>query len=486
MGDKTLGTVYLVGAGPGDPGLLTLRGRELLSSAEVVVYDYLSDTSLLEFCDPKAELIDVGKRPDRPVAQSEINEVLISKAKQAKSVVRLKGGDPFVFGRGGEEALDLIAAGIEFEIVPGVSSAIAVPAYAGVPVTHRGMSTSFTVVTGHRHGKATDQVDWGSLAKLGGTIVVLMGVAHRAEIAEKLIAGGLDPATPVLAVRWGTRSDQESTRTQLGLLGASAIKSPATLVIGEVAKLNLAWFEKRPLLGKRVVVTRTREQSSQLVYQLRQLGASVVTVPTIEIGPPSDNFAKLESAIRRITEFKWVVFTSANTVTRFFERIEDLRVLSGLSVAAIGASTAHEVEKFKIKCDFVPSKFVAEQFVDQFPAGEGNVLLPQAENAREVLRNGLAEKGWNVDVVPAYRNLRPSLDPSLGQQIATSDAITFTSSSTAENFCAAFGIGQLPAKVVSIGPITTATLERLGVDDSVTAERHDITGVVNALLKSLS
>ena len=486
MTEIVAGTVYLVGAGPGDPGLLTIRGKELLSMADVVVFDHLSDESLLEFCKEEAQLIDVGKRPGRPVPQNEINEVLIRSAMSSPTIVRLKGGDPFVFGRGGEEALALIDAGISFEVVPGVSSAVAVPAYAGIPVTHRGLSTSFTVVTGHRHGNATDQVDWASLAKLGGTIVVLMGVAHRSEIAEKLISGGLVPKTPVAAIRWGTRGDQLTIRTTLEDLGDAEILSPSTIVIGGVASLDLNWFGKRPLLGKRIVITRAKAQSSGLEKKLRDLGGHVISVPAIKIGPPGDNYQALAEAAQNISRYDWIIFTSANAVPRFFKFLHDSRDLAGVKVAAIGEGTAREIAKFNIIADLVPPRFVAEALVADFPPGSGRILLPRAEVARDVIPVELGRAGWQVDVVKAYRTETPPMDAELAEKIAASDAITFASSSAASNFLSQYGVGCLPALVISIGPITSKTLEEFGVRNTVTAATHDIGGLVNTLVSSLN
>ena len=486
MSETAVGVVYLVGAGPGDPGLLTVRGRELLSRADVVVFDYLSDESLLEYCRAGVHLIDVGKRPGRPVPQSEINKVLIESTANGKTVVRLKGGDPFVFGRGGEEALALIDAGIPFEVVPGVSSAIAVPAYAGIPVTHRGLSTSFTVVTGHRHGNAIDQVDWASLARLGGTIVVLMGVAHRGEIAQKLISGGMSSDTAVAAVRWGTRSDQATVRTSLGALGETPVSSPSTIVIGAVAGLDLGWFERRPLLGKRVVVTRAEGQSQTLTAKIRELGGEALVVPTIEILPPQDGFEALERSARRVSEYDWLIFTSANAVPRFFHFLKDARDLAGVKVAAIGSGTARELAKCNIVADLVPSSFVAESLISEFPAGPGRVLLPRAKVARDLIPVELVGKGWQVDVVEAYRTEAPPTRPALVEVISGSDAIIFTSSSTASNFLAGYGLGSLPALVVSIGPVTTKTLEENGVHEVVTAAVHNMDGVIEAVLNLFS
>ncbi|MDQ1395543.1 MAG: uroporphyrinogen methyltransferase / synthase, partial [Acidimicrobiaceae bacterium] len=309
-------TVYLVGAGPGDPGLLTVRGAEVLARADVVVHDRLAEASLLELAPADAERIDVGKAPGGPVQQEEINALLVRRGRAGAEVVRLKGGDPFVFGRGGEEAVALAAAGVPFEIVPGVTSAIAVPAYAGIPVTHRGLSTSFTVVTGHSRQSIDTEVNWEALAALGGTIVVLMGVAHRAEIAARLIAAGLPATTPVAAVRWGTRAEQRTVRTELGLLGGVVLEPPVTIVIGPVAGLNLSWFEQRPLFGRRVVVTRATAHASGLVQRLHALGAATVEVPTIAIADPDDGGAALASVAAEIHSYDWVVFTSARTVER--------------------------------------------------------------------------------------------------------------------------------------------------------------------------
>ncbi|TAN28996.1 MAG: uroporphyrinogen-III C-methyltransferase [Actinomycetota bacterium] len=486
MAEIDAGTVYLVGAGPGDPGLLTVRGKELLSEADVVVFDYLSDDSLLEFCKDGAHLVDVGKRPGRPVPQNEINEVLIRSAASARIIVRLKGGDPFVFGRGGEEALALMEAGIPFEIVPGISSAVAVPAYAGIPVTHRGLSTSFTVVTGHRHGDATDQVDWASLAKLGGTIVVLMGVAHRSEIADKLIGGGLAPETSVAAIRWGTRSDQVTIRTTLKDLGTTEILSPSTIVIGAVAGLDLNWFGKRPLLGKKIVITRAKAQSPVLVKKLRDLGGQVISVPAIEIGPPGDDYRALAEAAGNVSRYDWIIFTSPNAVPRFFKFLHDARDMAGVKVAAIGEGTAREISNYNIVADLVPSRFVAEALVAEFPSGSGRILLPRAKVARDVIPVELGKAGWRVDVVEAYRTETPAMDADLADEISASDAITFTSSSTASNFLSRYGTGCLPALVVSIGPITNRTLEEFGVRNSVVAAKHDMSGLVNALVSALN
>ncbi|MCA1692445.1 MAG: uroporphyrinogen-III C-methyltransferase, partial [Actinobacteria bacterium] len=352
-------TVYLVGAGPGDPGLLTVRGAEVLAEADVVVHDRLAEPSLLELAPATAERIDVGKSPGAPIPQADINAVLVERGQAGQHVVRLKGGDPFVFGRGGEEAAALQAAGVPFEVVPGITSAIAVPAYAGIPVTHRGLSTSVTVVTGHsRHAVDTD-LDWDALAHSGGTLVVLMGVAHRAEIAARLMGAGLEPDTPVAAVRWGTRPSQQTVRTTLAGMSGVVLEPPVTLVIGAVAGLDLRWFENRPLLGRRVVVCRARGQASGLVDRLRRLGAEAVEVPTIEIGDPADGGQALAAAAAGVRGQDWAVFTSVNAVERFFAHIRDARALGDVAVAAIGPGTAAALAVRGVVADLVPERSVA-------------------------------------------------------------------------------------------------------------------------------
>ncbi len=394
-----------MGGGPGDPGLLTLRGAELLRRADVVVHDRLADPRLLELAPPAAERIDVGKSPGAPVAQEAINALLVDRGRDGRTVVRLKGGDPFVFGRGGEEALALAAAGVAFEVVPGVTAAVAAPAYAGVPVTHRGLSTSFTVVTGHSRFSVDRETNWGALAAAGGTIIVLMGVAHRAEIARRLIAGGLDPATPAVAVTWGTRADQTTVRTTLDGLGVAELEPPAAIVIGAVAGLDLAWFERRPLFGRRVVVTRARLQASRLSERLAELGAEPIEVPAIEVADPSDGGAGLRAAAGRLTagDYDWVVFTSPRAVERLVPLLRDARAFGAARIAAIGPGTAGALTGYGLVADLVPEEFVAESLVAAFPAGTGRVLVPRAAVARDVLPGGLAAKGWRVEVVEAYR-----------------------------------------------------------------------------------
>ena len=481
-------TVYLVGAGPGDPGLLTVRGAELLSRAEVVVHDRLADASLLDLAPASCRRIDVGKAPGGPVDQEEINHLLVEEGLSGHCVVRLKGGDPFVFGRGGEEALALMEAGVPFEVVPGITSAVAVPAYAGTPVTHRGMATSFTVVTGHSRHAVDRETDWEALARAGGTIVVLMGVAHRDQIAARLIAGGLDPATPVLAVHWGTRPEQRSVRVRLDELAATPLEPPVTMVIGPVAGLDLGWYESLPLFGKRVVVTRARAQSSGLSARLRDLGARPIEVPAIRIEPPSDGGAGLRRAAEALVDgaYGWVVFTSANAVEAFMDLIPDARALSETCVAAVGPATAEALRRYRIVADLVPDRQIAESLLEAFPdppgpAGSG-VLLPRAAEGREVLPLGLAAAGWDVDLVEAYQTVREPATPAVRSMVAGADAVCFTSSSTVNGFVEACGVDSVPPVVVCIGPATASTAEEAGIEVDAVASPHTVDGLVEALV----
>ena len=480
-------TVYLVGGGPGDPGLITVRGAEVLARADVVVYDRLSVASLLDLAPPGAERISVGKAPGRAsLPQAEINALLVERGKAGEEVVRLKGGDPFLFARGGEEVTALRVAGVPFEIVPGVTSAVAVPAYAGVPVTHRGLASSFTVVTG-QEGEAGIPVDWEAVARVGGTVAVLMGVAKREEIARRLMAGGLPAETPVAAVTWGTRPEQRTCRTTLGRLAGEPIESPAVLVIGAVATLDLRWYEDRPLFGRRIIVTRAREQASGLVERLAALGAATVELPVIEIGEPVDGGHGLREAAARVGAYDWVAFTSANAVGRFFAALGDVgldtRALANSKVAAIGPGTAEALAAAGVRADLVPERFVAESLLEAFPAGRGRVLLPRAAVARDALPAGLTERGWAVDVVEAYRTVVGQPPPEALAAAAAASAVTFTSSSTVTNYLAVAGDLPIPPVVACIGPITADTARAAGLTVDVVAAEHTIDGLVNALVE---
>ena len=484
-------TVYLVGAGPGDPGLITVRGAEIMARAEVVVHDRLADARLLGLAPADARRIDVGKAPGGPVRQEEINDILVAEGRTGRTVVRLKGGDPFVFGRGGEEAVALAGAGVPFEVVPGITSAIAVPAYAGVPVTHRGLATSFTVVTGHSRHAVDRETNWEALARAGGTIVILMGVAHRAEIAARLIAGGLDPATPAAAVHWGTRPEQVTARVRLDQLGATALEPPVTLVVGAVAGLDLSWYEARPLFGRRVVVTRARESASNLSRLLQDLGARVVEVPTIRIDPPSDGGAALDRAAAALGrgDYGWAVFTSAHAVAALLDRVPDTRRLAGVSVAAVGPATAEALSRYRIVADLVPpaGRQEAAGLVGIFPeppAG-GRVLFPRAAEGRDTVVEGLSARGWQVDLVEAYRTVRGEVAPEAAREVAGADAICFSSSSTVTGFLDACGPASVPPVVVCIGPVTADTARSAGLDVTAVADQASVEGLVTALVGAL-
>jgi len=487
-------TVYLVGAGPGDPGLLTVRAAEVLAQAEVVVFDRLSVASLLDLAPPEAERINVGKQPGAHTrTQDEITALLVERGKSGQQVVRLKGGDPFVFARGGEEAAALLDAGLEVEIVPGITSALAVPAYAGIPVTLRHSSTSFTVVTGHEDPAAGEgSVDWEAVAQVGGTIVVLMGVARWSAISRRLVAGGLSPDTPAAAVQWGTRPQQRTTRATLATLADHPLDSPSVIVVGGVAAQHLDWFESRPLFGRTVVVTRAAHTASSFGAARRRLGADVVELPTIAIQAAADGGEELRRAAARVADgaYRWVVFTSANGVERLFSEIPDARALGGVSLAAIGPGTARALAGRGIVADLVPERSVAESLLDAFPnpdppseGREPRVLLPVAAGARPVLPRGLAAKGWEVDVVEAYRTQPATVTDTDLARVAQADAVTFTSSSTVTNYLAAAGaVGTVPPVVACIGPVTAATARHLGLTVTVEAEIHTVPGLTEALV----
>ena len=480
-------TVYLVGAGPGDPGLLTRRGAELLARADVVVHDRLGTADLLALARPDAELISAGKAPGKvDLSQDEINALLVERGRAGLEVVRLKGGDPFVFGRGGEEAEALAAAGVPFEVVPGITSAIGGPAYAGIPVTHRGRATHFTVVTGNEDpAKERSDVDWEALARVGGTLVILMGAAHIAAIAQRLMAGGLSPDTPVAAVRNGTRPDQQTLRATLATIGSAGVRAPSAVVVGSVAGLDLAWFERRPLFGRTIVVTRAREQASDLRTRLEHLGAQVIEMPAIAI-------EAVDFVLPDLSAYAWVVLTSVNGVHAFFDRGLggaglDARALAGVQVAAIGPGTAAALGERGIRVDLVPERFVAESLLAAFPdpgVAGARVLLARAAEARDVLPDGLAERGYVVDVLPVYRTVRATPDPEVLTRVRAGDvdAVTFTSSSTVRNFVDLLGgPPDHELAVVSIGPVTSGTARELGFTVTAEATPHTIDGLVAAL-----
>jgi len=495
---KQNGTVYLVGAGPGDLGLVTLRAKECTENADVIVYDHLANPEMLSWARDDAEIIYAGKEPGESRTQHEINTLLIDKARQGKQVVRLKGGDPFVFGRGAEEAQTIADAGIPFEIVPGITSAIAGPAYAGIPMTHRAHNSHVTFFTGHEDpAKAESAIDYAALAKLGGTQVMLMGVERLGSITSEMLKQGVRGDLPVALVRSATTGQQE---TLIGTLSdiaqktvASNFKAPAVAVFGEVVGLrdSLNWYEKRPLLGKRIVVTRTRKQASVLSNKLRALGAHVIELPTIRIEPPSDlrEFAEL---VQEAHMYDWVVFTSANGVDAFFDVFfklyDDAREIGGARVAAIGPATAQRVKDFHLHVDLQPEEFVAEAVVKEFKKQESienlRLLLVRAEKARDVLPKELSGAGAIVDEAFAYRTVLETRDTSgARRQLAQegADLITFTSSSTVENFLALGLPWPKGMRIASIGPVTSKTARDQGLKVDVEARRHDIDGLVQAI-----
>lgn len=504
----TTSTVYLIGAGPGDPGLLTIRAKELIETCDVVVYDYLANKDFLDYARKDAEIIYVGKKGgDHTLPQDKINELIVDKAREGKSVARLKGGDPFVFGRGGEEAEELVAAGVPFEIVPGVTAGVAAPAYAGIPVTHRDFTTSVCFITGHEDPtKEESGHNWEVYAKSASTLVFYMGVKNLPMISERLMAGGRDPQTPVALVRWGTRAEQQSFVSTLADVAAEAERrkfaAPSIIVVGGVCGLHdkLAWFEKRPLLGKGVVVTRAREQASGLVHRLAELGAHVYEFPTIAI-EPLDSYEELENAILRLPMQDWVVFTSVNGVKFFWNQLHeiglDARAFGGIQVAAIGPATAEALRGRGINPDFVPDKYVAEHvvagLVERGIVGK-KVLIPRAKVAREVLPEQLEEAGAHVRVLPVYETRLAQADAAdvlAALDQGKLDYVTFTSSSTVDNFFELLDPDRLkeyraahPGKVrlACIGPVTAKTLEKHGFSPDLQPSDYTIPALVEALL----
>lgn len=503
MADTPVGKVYLVGAGPGDPGLITVKGRDCLAAAEVVVYDRLAADELLAAARPDAELIYCGKSANRhEMRQEQINQVLVDQALAGKCVCRLKGGDPLVFGRGGEEALALREHGIPFEIVPGVTSAIAAPAYAGIPVTHRAVATSFAVVTGHEDPtKPETQVEWQRLATAVDTIVVLMGVGNLAGIVAGLLAGGRAPETPVAIVNWGTHPEQSSLVSTLATVvrdaEAAGARPPSVIVVGDVVALRpqLRWFDSRPLFGLKGLVTRARQQASDLSSLLRQFGATPVEMPVIRLAPP-ESWAPLADALADMERFDWLVFTSANAVSALRdylrERELDLRVLKGPRVAAIGPHTAAAVEAAGLRVALQPEEYVAESLLEAL-AADGlagrRLLLLRAAEGREVLPEKAREAGAEVTVVPVYQTLpATTLDAEVVALLEERkvDFVTFASSSSVKNFVAALGAEKARALlqdvcVGCIGPVTAATAEELGLPPTVVPEEYTIEALVCAL-----
>jgi uroporphyrinogen III methyltransferase / synthase len=498
------GRIYLIGAGPGDPGLLTLKGKACIELADVIVRDYLANDEFLRYAKPQAELIFAGKKGgESHIGQDEINRILIGRARQGKIVVRLKGGDPFIFGRGAEEAAAAAAAGIPFEIVPGVTAAVGVPAYAGIPLTHRDVTSAVTFVTGHEDPEKGDsQVPWEKLSGIG-TLVFFMGLNNLPEIVQQLIRHGQTPQTPVAVTRWGTKPEQ---RTVVGILEnivekvrAEGLRPPVLIIVGEVVKLReqLNWFEGRPLFGKRILVTRARDQAMEFTELLKLYGGDPVEFPTIEVVPP-ESWDALDGAIRRIEEYDWLIFTSVNGVVYFLERLnaggKDIRSLKGIKLCAIGPRTAQEIERMGVRVDLMPAEYVAEALIEQMGRQDltgRRILIPRAAVARDILPDALTRMGARVDLVTAYRTIRPTRDVEWvknllqGRQISV---ITFTSSSTVRNFVETFGPEEARqllngVAVACIGPITAKTVEEYGMTVHILPKDSTIPSLAQAIVE---
>jgi uroporphyrinogen III methyltransferase/synthase len=497
------GKVYLIGAGPGDPGLITVKGVLYLQKADVIIYDFLASRKLLTHTRKDAEIIYVGKRGGaHSVSQAQINEIIVAKAKAGLTVARLKGGDPFIFGRGGEEAEVLVAEGIPFEIIPGVTSAVGVAAYAGIPITHRRYTATVAFVTGHEDPtKENSNVDWAKIATGVGTLLFFMGVKNIDRIADKLISHGRAPDTPVALVRWGTTAKQVTLAGTLSNIAErvreSRFKPPAIIVVGEVVRLRsiLNWFEQKPLFGKTVVVTRAREQASKLVERLQELGAECLEVPTIEIVPPED-WTTVDKSIDNLDTYDWIVFSSVNGVRFFFERLftkgKDIRALRDVKLCAVGPATAKELERLGLRTDMIPESYRAESIIEEFRKKDmtgKKVLLPHPKEARPVIPVELRDMGAIVEEVIAYYT-RPvchnfeELKELLQEREV--DLVTFTSSSTVKNFKKLFTEEEARALLsdvafASIGPITADTAKELGFKVVITPDEYTIDALCDAI-----
>ena len=497
------GLVYLVGAGPGDPGLLTLRAREVLEGAGAVVYDNLVHPQILNWAPTSAERVRMGKVGHlHGFSQEEITQALIDRAKQGVAVVRLKGGDPSVFGRLGEEAVALAEAGIRFEIVPGVTAASGAAAYAGIPLTHRDYAPSVTLVTGHRRNDGGDgpDIDWQVLAGASGTLAIYMGVKHLREVAENLIAAGRSPDTPVALVRRATWPDQEVLTGTLGDIAERArqrgFRPPAVAIVGAVVKLRkqLAWFDRKPMRGKKILVTRAVHQEAQLSALVRALGGVPVALPLIELRPCGHK-SGVEAALRRVFAFDWVVFASVNAVRFTFAKMADMgldaRTFGAARVCAVGPKTATALASHGIRADVVPERYVAESLVQALTAvaelDGTSVLIPRAKVAREVVPQALQQRGARVEVLPLYENVRPAAYPDEPMEAlvaGTLDLVTLASSSAAKNYavlCAERGIDPTAVPCAVIGPATRATAEKHGLPVVVEAEEYTVEGLLDAV-----
>jgi len=498
------GIVYLIGAGPGDPALITVRGRELIEKADVVVYDYLASPKLLEHARPDAEIIYVGKMGGRHTkTQDEINDIIVDRCRGGKTVARLKGGDPFIFGRGGEEAEELVKAGLRYEVVPGVTAGAAASAYAGIPLTHRDHTATVAFITGHEDpAKDESNLYWDKIATGVGTLVFYMGVKNLPNIVGNLVKHGRDPKTPVAVIRWGTTPEQRTVTGSLAdivaKVRAAGIKPPAITVVGGVVGLKpvLDWFEKKPLFGRKIVVTRAREQASGFAERLARAGADVIEFPTIETVEP-ESWDSLDAALAKLESFDWIVFTSVNGVAFFVKRLRekgmDIRDLKGLKTLAIGPKTAEAVEALGVRVDFTPKEYRAESIIEGMGAAAirgKKILIPRAKVAREVLPDEMRRLGAEVTVAETYITIRPE---SKREEVRTYftegkiDAVTFTSSSTVENFMAMWDSPEEGKELMngvacaSIGPITSATARKLGLDPVIEPPEYTTAALAEAI-----
>ena len=485
--------VYLIGAGPGDPDLITVKGRALLEKAEVILYDNLASRALLALA-PKAELIYVGKKKsDHTMPQEEISALLVLHAKRGKRVVRLKGGDPFIFGRGGEEMEALVEAGVPYEVVPGVTAALGIAAYNGVPLTHRDHTSVISFATGH----APELIDWTKVGH-AETLVLYMALGHLREICSRMIEAGRAPDTPAMAVRWATRASQQTIQgtlaTLAGQVEAAQLKPPATIIIGAVVALRekLNWFERLPLFGRKIVITRATDQAGTLAHCLHDLGADVVELPAIAFAPPLDS-KPVETALKNLSSYDWLIFTSANGVRYFLEYLDkspyDLRNFRG-KLCAIGPATARALQALHLKVDVMPKEYVGESLVEamrKYPLAGTRILIPRAAVARDVVPQMLSAEGARVDVVETYRTVVPAASVELAKQLFSEavgkpDWITFTSASTVKNSLALMGAEKLAGvKIASIGPITSATARMHGLEVTVEAAEYTVEGLVSAI-----
>ena len=499
------GKVYLVGAGPGDPGLLTRRAAELIAAADVIAVDALVSKDITSSFPPAAEVVYVGKRASaHTLPQEQINLLLVEEAMKGKTVVRLKGGDPFVFGRGGEEAEELVAAGVPVEIVPGISSSIAGPAYAGIPVTHRSYATSLTLVTGHESDESTG-IDWPVVARLQGTIVFMMGFGNLSMIVRKLTENGMSQQRPVAVISKATTREQRTVAGTLTNIEArvaeASLATPALIVVGEVVKLHdvINWFETKPLFGKRIVVTRAREQASELKKSLEDAGAQVLQFPTIEIAPP-ESYDSLDRVIDALTDYQWVIFTSSNGVRSFFDRLhehgDDARSLAGVMVAAVGESTAADLRARGINPDLVPDKFQSTALLPLLEADQKGIrtAVIRAAEGREELIEELRRRGGEVDLGVAYRTVAADYDIEELRKLIDDkaiDAVTFTSASTVDHFFGRLSADErskISARAIlaSIGPTTTEAIRRFGRGPDIEAKNATIAALLEAVTSALA